>query len=703
MGYFDLKKQIATKQPSTTSSKSGYFALKQKVAPTIASLEEIKRKKAQEERIKMLNENTARLAEESKQAGSAWGLTKETAKGVGRTLLDFGKEALRFPVTAPLKVVQSLSEAATGQPQVYTPQTGVEKFVYGEQPRQSYQQDREAITKFAQEKGLGKGTATALGVAGAGAEIIADVGLPGAGKVVSKIATKSPILKSIISKIGSKAPKIEQIIESGTKTEKEIVDIFEEKGLKGVEEVIAEPKPLKPGELAPIVKEIEETTGKKFKPSEALQVKADLEKGISKESIINDIVEPPKRTTSPVEPPKVKKPATTTKESPLIQEARKYKSAEEFVKSQGEPVYHGGNITKLSEISDDFDGLTSQEFRGENADPISRLGINFSDNDNIAKSFSRNGKIIEAIPFPKKTLNITEGGLLNKIIDKAVDRGANYLESAKKISNVAKKNEYLIDNNIDKQAVLDFKNDLLENGYDSISFQSKIDGGKTFIALNKNIFKTKSQLTSLWNKAQGEVKSQPLQEGLEKVAKEAPKVEPKIETGKSITAKKLNETMPDDYRINEDYDKITLKEELERAGKEISENKDEALRKAFSKEERVDRRIAKLEEFSQIAKRDKDFGAVNSLFTQANKVGTETAQGLNMFKALYATNPEYKFMNDVVNSRLKKITVGVKDITKATKESAEIIAKKSKEVKEATKKAFKIKDAQELLDKIMCK
>jgi len=97
---------------------------------------------------------------------------------------------------------------------------------------------------------------------------------------------------------------------------------------------------LKPGELAPIVKEIEETTAKKLTPSEALQVKADLEKGISKEAIINDIIEPPTRTTSPVEAPKPKvevktpvKEITPLQEGGLIKEARKYKSADEFVRN----------------------------------------------------------------------------------------------------------------------------------------------------------------------------------------------------------------------------------------------------------------------------------------------------------------------------------------------------------------------------------
>ncbi len=157
--------------------------------------------------------------------------------------------------------------------------------------------------------------------------------------------------------------------------------------------------------------------------------------------------------------------------------------------------------------------------------------------------------------------------------------------------------------------------------------------------------------------------------------------------------------MPDNNRLNEDYDVITLKKELERAGEEIARDKNEAIRKAFDKNERVDRRIAKLEELSEIAKRDGDYGTVNQLFTQANKIGTETAQGLNMLKALHAVNPQYKYMQKIVESRLGKIKIGARDIETAR---TELLQVKTSAIKVATKRAIKVSDAQELLNKLIC-
>ena len=141
-----------------------------------------------------------RLKREADYANSFRGLATNTAKADGSTALNFGKEVARIPLTVPLKVVQSLAEAATKKPQVYTPQTGIEKFFYGDQPRQSYQQDQQGIQQWGQEKGLGRGSSIALGAAGAGAEILADLLPAGAGeKVLNKLKAVRPFQKPILN------------------------------------------------------------------------------------------------------------------------------------------------------------------------------------------------------------------------------------------------------------------------------------------------------------------------------------------------------------------------------------------------------------------------------------------------------------------------------------------------------------------------
>jgi hypothetical protein len=178
-----------------------------------------------------------------------------------------------------------------------------------------------------------------------------------------------------------------------------------------------------------------------------------------------------------------------------------------------------------------------------------------------------------------------------------------------------------------------------------------------------------------------------------------------LSSKKSITAQKLNEVMPDDYKLDEFYDPITIKGNLEEAANEIELDKSEALRKAFDRNEKVDKRIARMAEFAQIARNNNNFEAVNALYTSINKTGTETAQGMNMMKALYLTNPEYKFMESVVNARLGNFKVGTSEVTKAsTLQKAKARLKViSDEIRETTRRAFKITDAQQILDNLICK
>lgn len=341
-------------------------------------------------------------------------------------------------------------------------------------------------------------------------------------------------------------------------------------------------------------------------------------------------------------------------------------------------------IRRLEEINSSKSASYKRKYLSEKNTIIEKLDKvkNFLNDNNvktILKKFNNELDYLEKIP--EKMLSVND-----EVLD-VLKKHSLYVDSSSKFENIGN----ISSQNIKNIPITDAEISLLEKLADD------------------DTIKTKSQLLDIWNKEQEKfrVKDDLAKVGIKELisGKATKKVTPKIESkkGESITAKKLNEVMPDEYKINEDYDKITLKGELDRASKEIAKNKDEALRKAFSRDERVDRRIAKIEEFSQIAKENNDYAAVNRLFTQANKIGTETAQGLNMLKALYAVNPEYKYMQEIINARLAKVKFGVKDIEKATKEVREIISRKGKDLKEKTKQAFKVKDAQELLNSIMCK
>jgi hypothetical protein len=201
------------------------------------------------------------------------------------------------------------------------------------------------------------------------------------------------------------------------------------------------------------------------------------------------------------------------------------------------------------------------------------------------------------------------------------------------------------------------------------------------------------------------LKSKPLQEGVEKVGKEIPKAKPKVEVPevkKSKLAQRINEELPDDYKIDEYYDPIIVKNELSKAGDDISKNKSKALKEAFDRNTKANERVAKLVEFAEIAKRDGDYNSFNAIASKLRKEGTEAGQELNMFKAYGFLNPETKFMKDVVNARLKKIAVGEKDIQTALKKANEKLTKNSEVIRGKVSKELLAEESGKLLDKLIC-
>jgi len=362
MATFAEKFEQKYKQPKTSKTGSSFAEKFESKGAGSRILEEYKitLQHREEEKQRKLQEEQARLeAEKNKpsllqKAGTfGKGLLQEIGKGLVRPAISLAELPLNI-ASGGARTFGDMNVPLLGKVQSYQEATrqAQEEVISGKKPLYSVLAPAAegildvaglGITGGIAKAGIKSGVKTALkqgakegAIYGAGYGGVQALEEPKGIKETAKSVAISAAggaafggaIGAIAGKLGSKFTKVQKAIDEGTTTEKEIVDIFEQKGLKGVEEVIAEPTVLKPGELAPIVKEIESQTGVKLKPSEALQVKADLEKGISKEAIINDIVEPPTRTTMPVEPPKVTKPTTTPKESPLIQEARKYKGVE---------------------------------------------------------------------------------------------------------------------------------------------------------------------------------------------------------------------------------------------------------------------------------------------------------------------------------------------------------------------------------------
>lgn len=141
-------------------------------------------------------------------------------------------------------------------------------------------------------------------------------------------------------------------------------------------------------------------------------------------------------------------PSTGGEINPLIQEARKYKSAEEFMKTQGEVLYHHG-ATNLDSRGNTW--FTNNKFGAGGA----RSGASGKSEVVIDKS----------LKFANEK-QATKAGLYS-----AGDSG----KTASKV--------------------------LSEQGFDGI--KRTVDGDTHYLVFDGSKFKTKSQLTDMWNKAQG--------------------------------------------------------------------------------------------------------------------------------------------------------------------------------------------------------
>ena len=210
-----------------------------------------------------------------------------------------------------------------------------------------------------------------------------------------------------------------------------------------------------------------------------------------------------KQTVVPEVKPEAVKPVV---ESPLAQEATKYKSAEEFVQGiqkenqaflqdAWKTYYHGTPVSGIK----DLELRNPFQDKKYTLDSIS-FGYDKSTAETYATNFgkTKNGEVIEAFIKPNKSLEVNKIGDIKKLYPD----------------------------------VFDFSTFLKEQGYDSIKTKNEL------VVLDKSIIKTKSQLTDIYNQAV-------------KTAPEAPKVElPKVseskieETGKvAKAATDINKTL----------------------------------------------------------------------------------------------------------------------------------------------------------------
>lgn len=365
--------------------------------------------------------------------------------------------------------------------------------------------------------------------------------------------------------------------------------------------------------------------------------------------------------------------------NPLLQEARKYKSAEEFVKAQGDTLYHGSPDGIINKIDP-----TKLKPNGE-------LGSGFylSENPKMAGNYTKGtGEINEINIGGLKILNTSKSGL-DGFVDNAIKYGSKekYIQSLK------------------------------DAGYDGIR---AMDKGETVIfpeSVSK--LKTKSQLTDLYNQANkvDRAAAKPEQaipivketpQNLNKAPEVAPKVAPEVPKEGAVKAnsdfaKRLNQILPEGDKIDETYDTVNMRKEIAAAEKNAAEDPEKLDRLAMgteksSTETQTAANIVAVEKAVEKGDYEKAATLLNARFKANNRRGQE----ISMEQVSAAMNPHERPMKDVMKQRLERLTNKEKDPVKAQ----EIVDKKveatKQEIRKAVKPKIKIERAQKLLDDLIC-
>ncbi|MFA5772894.1 MAG: LPD38 domain-containing protein [Thermoplasmata archaeon] len=162
---------------------------------------------------------------------------------------------------------------------------------------------------------------------------------------------------------------------------------------------------------------------------------------------------------------------------PLTIEAKKYKTAEEFVKAQGKPVYRGGTALNIKEFDSKY-GLSLSTDKEMALKFVKETGMERPRESGVLEEFilDPQAKIATIKDIPKDILKPHRLGLETQPLDT-------------ELVDWAKKNRF---DAIDMRGIKAIGIDRVE---------------KEIRVVNPNILKTKSQLTDIWNKAQVKVPS----------------------------------------------------------------------------------------------------------------------------------------------------------------------------------------------------
>lgn len=225
--------------------------------------------------------------------------------------------------------------------------------------------------------------------------------------------------------------------------------------------------------------------------------------------------------------------------------------------------------------------------------------------------------------------------------------------------------------------------------------------GALLLEIEKKKITNPYQLTDIWKQAQ--------EKKIDTSIPEQPKADVTPGKGESVTAKKMNARFGKDEQLSTEYDIISINKESDAAASRILKDRNEAIQHAFTDTGSNTEKIAILNELFEKSVVDNDHELSTVLFNRIKQLSTQTAQSLNMFKALTEVNPHYAYMSEVVSARLNGVKVSAGNIIDALKKESKQsrirtkVSKQTKELKETLSSSVKYEKAQKVFNDLICK
>ena len=387
----------------------------------------------------------------------------------------------------------------------------------------------------------------------------------------------------------------------------------------------------------------------------------------TEEKVVKTIAKP--KTVEVKPKPNVVKPLLSDID-PLVNEARKYKSADEFIKSQ--PVVYHGSQTPIKK----FDNKKG--------------GVFFTDDMMNADGYANGENVYEGVLNFKKPLVIDAKGRMHN------DLKTPYGTDTESV--VA---------NIDKNK---YDGVIFKNVKDSWIDDADVDTPSTIYYAFKpqDAFLNESQLTDIWKKS-----SSPLpQGGAGKVVKpkevKVPREQLPVKQGQSRVFERLQKENPEQLKGELPFDQAVLKTEFDKAANRITKNKQDAYDIAMNRKNVTDiESVTTNIEMAEKALADGNNILYEKLIRNRSIAQTRRGQAIVAEKASIEDNSTARYVKELLSARLdnlgKRYLSGLKEGTAIRKHATEVIDRKVGALQVKIQRGkLDTRTALKLLDELAC-